>query len=116
MVRNNVEMSEYRIIENPLEWQAKIDRVNLGLNMRGSARFWLTIAELTGLNIWRNGAPEFTAMVIELKEGLGILLSAKSWGYEPGEPDFTGADIEFRFVELDYKRDWWPVKEGKRDE
>lgn len=102
-------------IDDPLAWQKMIDLHGIGFNMRGSARLWTTVGELTGLRIWRDGAPEFGEMVIELKEGVGLLLTAESWGVEPDEPDFIGAWLHPRFVELDYKKDYWPVKAESED-
>lgn len=96
------------IIEDPLEWQKRIDNAPASINMRGSSRFWRTVAELSGMNIWRNGAPELSQMIIELKEGLGLLLSVDAWEQEEGEE--PGGWIDYRFIELDYSRPAWPVK------
>jgi len=77
------------VIDDPLEWQRQIDASGLHPNMRGSARFWLTVAELGGPQVlWRDGLPEFREIVFRVNDTLGISLKI--------EGDF----IRYRFVEV----------------
>lgn len=83
---------EIEIIDNPLEWQEMMNNAPASINMRGSARFWYTVSELLdGRHINRDGAPEFSEIVIWLKGNIGLRL-------------FTGEDnpwIDFEFVEVE---------------
>lgn len=85
-------MDDYPIIDNPLEWQAMIDKAPASINMRGSARFWTTVSSLLdGRHIQRDGTPEFSEIVIWLKGNVGLRL-------------FTARDnpwIDFEFVEVE---------------
>jgi hypothetical protein len=62
-------------IPDPLAWQARIDASGLHPNMRGSARFWKTVAVLHIVGVWaRDGVPDFTEIVFELPYGIGLRL------------------------------------------
>jgi hypothetical protein len=76
------------IIDDPLAWQAAIDATGLGPNMRGSARFWTTVAWLDFPVISRDGAPDFSRIVLALNDDIGLELST----------DETTPFIRYRFV------------------
>lgn len=84
----------FPIIEDPLAWQARIDyahdHAQGPINVRGSARFWYTVAQRGLPVVWRNGAPDFSEIVFDLGDGLGLQLTTNE------ETNF----IRYRFVDL----------------
>jgi hypothetical protein len=79
------------IIDDPLSWQRGIDVMRVGPNMRGSARFWATV-EARGLSVvYQDGVPDFTRIVLDLGDGIGLELSTE---------DDTPY-IRYRFVPLE---------------
>lgn len=84
-----------KLIDNPLEWQEMIDNQPASINMRGSARFWATVMEKLDRLIYRNGAPEFSMITIDLGDNLGLQLST-----DEGRPW-----IDYKFVAIDKEAD-----------
>lgn len=78
---------EKAIIDDPLEWQGKIDNAGAPINTHGCSRFWNTVAEKGLLCIDCDGNPDMTRIVLKLEPGLGLELSSESF-------------VRYRFVEV----------------
>ena len=88
------ELHDQGVIVNPLTWQAEMDKAECGINLKGSSRFWLTVATLwptIGAGIYRDGAPEFGRIVIPLqfRGNIGLELTT----------DIELAHMDYRFVD-----------------
>ena len=82
-------------ISDPLKWQKSCDAQDLPLNMRGSLRFWSTVAGHSLAVIYRNGAPEFSEIVFWLYDNVGLRL----WT-EPTDNAEAAPYIKFAFVHV----------------
>ena len=81
-------MGQQGIITDMLAWQKEIDESGWGgPNMRGSARFWNTVMHHLGKATWKNGAPEFSEVVIALSDDVGLKLYTDplEGGFEEGQ-------------------------------
>ena len=94
---------EIPLIEDLLAWQEMIDNGRGGINMRGSARFWKTV-KAHGIHMQsRDGAPEFSEIVFDLGNGIGMMLYTEvihENTFDPGWEKWCPT-INFRFVKLD---------------
>lgn len=84
------------VIDDPLAWQDMIDNAPAPINMRGAARFWKTVEHLLGKGAVTDGAPEFSTVVIQLSDTVGLQLKCWAWDHEDGEA--PGGWIDYRFV------------------
>jgi hypothetical protein len=65
------------IIEDPLKWQEEINRIGIGMNMRGAGRFWTTVQHLLGHNVAYDATPPpFGELLIQLTDTIGLLVTA----------------------------------------
>ena len=95
----NKQTKQQGIITDMLAWQQEMDESGFGgPNQKGSARFWKTVERHLGTVTYRNGAPEFSEIVIELTDDVGLMLYVDplDGGLEMG----VRPRIEYRFVEI----------------
>ncbi len=91
-------------IDEMLKWQAECDAMGIGINLRGSARFWNTVQYHTDCSFSINGAPEFSQIIVPLADDVGLVITAGGDYHEGEEPENRIVVwLKARFAKIEYK-------------